>query len=52
MVYTFIDALEKEQMNRYSTIVNQAISYIHNHILQDLSLQSLAKELYVSPSYL
>lgn len=52
MVHTFIDALEKEQMNRYSTIVNQAISYIHNHILQDLSLQSLAKELYVSPSYL
>jgi two-component system, response regulator YesN len=52
MVHTFIDTLEKEHLNRYSSIVNKAISYIHNHILQDLSLQSIAKELYVSPSYL
>lgn len=52
MVYTFIRTLEEEQMPRHSPIVQKAISYIHEHILHDLSLEKIASELYINPSYL
>lgn len=33
-------------------IVDQMIDYIHNHLSKDLSIDSLSKELFLSPSYL
>ncbi|WAA09613.1 AraC family transcriptional regulator [Fervidibacillus albus] len=52
MVYSFIHTLQSEQMPNYKNIVNKTISYIHQNILQDLSLNTIAKDLYVNPSYL
>lgn len=52
MVYTFIETLNNEQLPTYTMVLNQAISYIHNNILQNLSLDIIARELYVNPSYL
>lgn len=52
MVYTFIHTLEAEQMPKYPPIVQKVISFIHEHILHDLSLETIARELYINPSYL
>lgn len=52
MVYTFIKTLKKEQISNYTSIVNKAISYIHENILQDLSLDKIASDLFVNSSYL
>ncbi|WAA12229.1 AraC family transcriptional regulator [Fervidibacillus halotolerans] len=52
MVYSFIHTLKSEQTPNYKSIVNKTIAYIHENILKDLSLQTIAEELYVSPSYL
>jgi YesN/AraC family two-component response regulator len=52
MICTFIDTLKKEAMPVYHSIVQRAIEFIHDHILQDLSLKIIAEKLYVHPSYL
>ena len=52
MVYTFIQTLNEEKMPTYHSLVNRAISYIHDNILQELSLHIIAEKLYVHPSYL
>src|SRR5690606_33213198 len=53
MVSTFIQTLKEEQLPpKYSPMVKNAITYIHEHILDDLSLGTISAELYVNPSYL
>ncbi|MFT4415755.1 AraC family transcriptional regulator [Fredinandcohnia humi] len=52
MIYTFINTLKKEQILNYTSIVKKAISYIHEGILQELSLEKIAADLFVNPSYL
>lgn len=52
MIYTFIRELKNEQLPKYTNIVMQTISYIHEHILHELSLEKIAKDLYIHPSYL
>ncbi|MFS8650410.1 MAG: AraC family transcriptional regulator [Caldibacillus sp.] len=52
MVYTFIRTLEEEQLPKHSPIIQNAISYIHEHILHELSLEKIASDLNINPSYL
>ncbi|HWO77034.1 MAG TPA: AraC family transcriptional regulator [Bacillus sp. (in: firmicutes)] len=52
MLYSFVKTLVEEKQNSYSSLVNQVISFIHHHILHDLSLDQIARHVYVSPSYL
>jgi len=52
MVHAFIQTLTHKQEITYTGIVNKAITYIHENILQELSLDKIASELYVNPSYL
>ena len=52
MVYTFVQTLKKEQLPKHSPLVQKTISYVHKHILDDLSLEKIASELFINPSYL
>lgn len=52
MLSHFIEVLKNEEPLPYSKTVNSAITYIHEHILQDLTLDVIAQNSYVSPSYL
>ena len=52
MVYTFINTIKEEQIPTYSPLVSKAISYIHEQILHDLTLETIADYLYINPSYL
>ena len=53
MVLTFIQTLKKEQLApKYSLLVKNVISYIHEHILDDLSLGTISANFYINPSYL
>lgn len=52
MLYSFVKTLVDERQHSYSSIVSQVTSYIHHHILQELSLEQIAKHAFVSPSYL
>lgn len=52
MLKHFIIVLNDEETLPYSKIVNQAITYIHDNILEDLTLDMIAEHSYVSPSYL
>lgn len=53
MVYTFIQAIRDYQKIPYQNeIVDKAVYYIHDNILQALSLEQIAEEINVSPNYL
>ncbi|TCT26323.1 AraC-like DNA-binding protein [Melghiribacillus thermohalophilus] len=52
MLDHFIQVLKDEEKLPYSKTVNRAITYIHDHILQDLKLGVIAKQSFVSSSYL
>jgi Bacterial regulatory helix-turn-helix proteins, AraC family. len=52
MVCSFIRTLKAEAAPSYTGIVNEAIRYIHDNILQDLSLDTIAGAIFVNPSYL
>ncbi|WP_062351453.1 AraC family transcriptional regulator [Bacillus kwashiorkori] len=52
MVHTFIEMLKEEQIPKYTAIVTKTISYIHEHILAELSLEKIATDLFVNASYL
>ncbi|MBO1005938.1 AraC family transcriptional regulator [Pseudogracilibacillus auburnensis] len=53
MIQYFIKAIRDYQKNPYQNdIIDQAIHYIHVHILHPLSLKEIALETNVSPNYL
>ena len=53
MVITFIKAVRDYQRDPYQNdIIDKAIHYIHDHILQPISLTEVAEETNVSPNYL
>lgn len=53
MLFHFIETLKEESSSQsYSHPVTLAISYIYENILHDLSLELVAKKVYVHPSYL
>ncbi|MFD1020011.1 AraC family transcriptional regulator [Thalassobacillus hwangdonensis] len=52
MLEHFIQLVDDAESNPYSPVTNKAVSYIHDHILDDLKLEVIAKECFVSPSYL
>ena len=52
MVSSFIDKAIEGTRPKYNYIVNKAIAYIHEEILSELSLETVAKENNVNPSYL
>ncbi|WP_028784177.1 AraC family transcriptional regulator [Thalassobacillus devorans] len=52
MLEEFIQAVEKSDELPYSPVINKAITYLHEHILSDLTLEDIAQACYVSPSYL
>ncbi|MBO8156566.1 MAG: AraC family transcriptional regulator [Bacillaceae bacterium] len=52
MLDHFIHVLKEEEKLPYSKTINRAITYIHDHILQHLKLEVIAKHSYVSASYL
>lgn len=52
MVYTFIQSLKDNMTPHYSAIIKNTISYIHEHILEDLTLDIIAEQLFINPSYL
>lgn len=37
---------------RHSTLIHKTLAYINEHYKEDLTLQSVAKEVFISPSYL
>ncbi|PLR96538.1 helix-turn-helix transcriptional regulator [Bacillus sp. T33-2] len=53
MLYHFIKTLKEETTVRnYSRTVNLAISYIYENILQELSLEIIANQVFANPAYL
>ncbi|QHE51250.1 AraC family transcriptional regulator [Pontibacillus sp. HMF3514] len=52
MLTHFIELLNEQKTLPYGQIVNQSIQYIHDHILEELSLEVIASQSYISPSYL
>lgn len=42
----------EKNMYPYHAIVRKAIEYIHEHLGEEITLQSIAKEIYCSPTYL
>lgn len=53
MLQHFLKTLKDESSNHnYSRTVNQAISYIYENILKDLSLEIVAANVFVHPNYL
>ncbi|WP_181347729.1 helix-turn-helix transcriptional regulator [Thalassobacillus sp. CUG 92003] len=52
MLSHFIQMVIELEGLPYSTIINKAITFIHDHILDDLRLEQIAGHCYVSPSYL
>lgn len=53
MLYHFLKTLKDEStLHNYSRTVNQAISYIYENILQELSLEIVAAKVFVHPNYL
>lgn len=52
MVKTIIDQLNKQKVPRLNEIISKAINYIHDQIFQKISLEMIAEELFVNPSYL
>ncbi|MFG6113992.1 AraC family transcriptional regulator [Halobacillus sp. MO56] len=52
MLKEFIQTVEKAEKLPYSPVINKAITYLHEHILSDLTLEEIAQACYVSPSYL
>src|SRR5690625_4177144 len=53
MVHYFIQAILDYQRKPYQNeIIDRAVQYIHDHILQPLTLEKIATEISVSPNYL
>ncbi|OCA88369.1 AraC family transcriptional regulator [Bacillus sp. FJAT-27225] len=52
MVSSFIDTLKSANRPYYNNIINKAITYINQEIFQDLSLETIAGHVGVTPSYL
>ena len=52
MVACFIDTLKATDRLEYNQIVNRAITYIHQEILHDISLDKIAEYAGVHPGYL
>lgn len=52
MLSGFIDMVSEEQHQSYSQPVSLTISYIHDNILQDFSLEEIAQHVFINPSYL
>lgn len=52
MLHYFIDFLNQETDAPYSKVINDSIAYIHDNLLQDLTLDMIAEHCFVSPSYL
>lgn len=53
MVHYFIQAIRDYQRKPYQNqIIDRAVQYIHDHILQLLTLEEIASEISVSPNYL
>lgn len=47
-----LDKREKESKTSRYMLVNQTIDYIKEHVNEDLTLELLAKQVYISPTYL
>ncbi|MFD2444447.1 AraC family transcriptional regulator [Bacillus sp. CGMCC 1.16607] len=52
MVETFIDRLKNESKLSYNSVVNKAILFIHQEILNELILAKISEHVGVHPSYL
>ncbi len=52
MLQYYIEFLRQEIISPYSKVINQSISFIHDYLLHDLTLDMIAEHCYVSPSYL
>ncbi|CEG25686.1 helix-turn-helix domain-containing protein [Bacillus sp. B-jedd] len=52
MISSFIDTLKSANRPYYNNIINKAIDYINQGIFQDLSLETIAGHVGVTPSYL
>ncbi|GER67130.1 hypothetical protein BpJC7_27140 [Weizmannia acidilactici] len=54
MLRNFVEAVQqaRKQECRYSHAIHMAVAYIHENILQVMTLESLAKHVYLNPSYL
>ncbi|MRH44023.1 helix-turn-helix domain-containing protein [Aquibacillus halophilus] len=52
MLCHFIDVLNNEEKLPYGKTINRAITYIHDHILEDLNLHVIGKHCFVNHSYL
>lgn len=52
MLYAFVQTVQNEKKPSYNSIVNKTISFIHDEIFGDLSLERLAANVNVHPYYL
>jgi YesN/AraC family two-component response regulator len=52
MLLSFIETLKAEKRPAYNYVVNRAITFIHEEILKDLSLEKISEQVNVHPSYL
>ncbi|MFD2922836.1 helix-turn-helix domain-containing protein [Halobacillus naozhouensis] len=52
MLGHFIQMVEDVKEMPYSHVINRAVTHIHEHILDELDLEQIAKACFVSPCYL
>ncbi len=52
MLQHFIEFLKQETTSPYSKVIDEAITFIHDYLLHDLTLDMIAEHCYVSSSYL
>ncbi len=52
MLAHFIQAVNEEINPSYSHTINRVMAYIHEHILQEISLEQIAQEVFLHPNYL
>lgn len=52
MISTYCRFVQKQRLDQYSPMIRKAITYIHIHLGEHLTLKSIAAGVKVSPSYL
>lgn len=52
MLAHFIQSVNEEKKLSYSHTINRVMTYIHDHILHEISLERIAQEVFLHPNYL
>jgi len=52
MLESFVETVKEFSLMQYSNIVNRAIAYIHENIMEKIHVEDISRHIYVHPNYL